>query len=50
MVKMIEQLISKLKVVGSTPTTLFDFFSFFHSHIHNILAFMMYLLRWLKPA
>ncbi len=28
-VKMVEQLISKFKVVGSTPTTLFDFFFFF---------------------
>jgi hypothetical protein len=36
MVKMVEQLISNYKVVGSTPTTLFEFFSFFHSHIHNI--------------
>jgi hypothetical protein len=36
MVKMVEQLISKFKVVGSTPTTLFEIFSFFHSHIHNI--------------
>ena len=36
MVKMVEQLISKSEVVGSTPTTLLEFFSFFHSHIHNI--------------
>jgi hypothetical protein len=33
MVKMVEQLISKIKVAGSTPTTLFEFF--FYSHIHN---------------
>jgi hypothetical protein len=34
MVKMVEQLISKFKVVGSTPTTLFEilfFFSFTYS-------------------
>ncbi len=36
MVKMVEQLISNYKVVGSTPATLYEFFSFFHSHIHNI--------------
>jgi hypothetical protein len=36
MVKMVEQLISKFKVVGSTPTTVFKKFSFFHSLIHNI--------------
>jgi hypothetical protein len=29
MVKMVEQLISKFKVVGSTPTTLFEIFLFF---------------------
>ncbi len=28
--------ISKFKIVGSTPTTLFEIFSFFHSHIHNV--------------
>jgi hypothetical protein len=36
MVKMEEQLTSKFKVVGSTPSTLFEIFSVFHSHIHNI--------------
>jgi hypothetical protein len=36
MVKMVEQLISKFKVVDFTPTTHFEIFSFFHSHIHNI--------------
>jgi hypothetical protein len=36
MVKMVEQLVTKFKVEGSTPTTLFEIFSFFHSHIHNI--------------
>ncbi len=36
MVKMVEQLISKFKVVDSTPITLFEIFSFFHSHINNI--------------
>jgi hypothetical protein len=36
MVKMVEQLISEFKVVGSTPPTLFEILSFFHSHIHNI--------------
>jgi hypothetical protein len=36
MVKVVEQLINKFKVVGSTPTTFFEIFSFFHSHIHNI--------------
>jgi hypothetical protein len=36
MVKMVEQLIGKFKVVSSTPTTLFEIFSVFHSNIHNI--------------
>ena len=31
MVKMVEQLISKFKIVGSTPTTLYEFFSFFNN-------------------
>jgi hypothetical protein len=38
MVKMVEQLISKFKVVGSTPTTLFEIFSFFYSHIFIIFS------------
>ena len=37
MVKMVEQLISNFKIVGSTSPTLFEFFSFFHSHIHNVI-------------
>jgi hypothetical protein len=36
MVKMVEQLIGKVKVAGSTPTTLFEIFYFFYSQIHNI--------------
>jgi hypothetical protein len=36
MVKMVEELISKFKVEGSTPATLLEIFPFFHSHIHNI--------------
>ncbi len=35
LVKMVEQWISKHKVVGSTSTTFLKFF-FFHTHIHNI--------------
>jgi hypothetical protein len=33
MVKMVEQLISKFKLVGSTPTILFEFFFFIHIFI-----------------
>jgi hypothetical protein len=36
MVKMVEQLSSNDKVVGSTPTTLFEFFLFF---IHIFIIF-----------
>ncbi len=39
MVKMVEQLISKFKVVGSTPTTLFEIFSFF---IHIFIIFSIH--------
>jgi hypothetical protein len=39
MVKMVEQLISKFKIVGSTPTTLFEFFSFF---IHIFIKFSIH--------
>ncbi len=38
MVKMVEQLISKFKVVGSTPTTLFYFIFIFFIHIFIILT------------
>ncbi len=39
MVKMVEQLDSKIKVVGSTPTTLFEIFSFF---IHIFIIFSIH--------
>ncbi len=39
MVKMVEQLISKVKVAGSTPTTLFEIFSFF---IHKFIIFSIH--------
>ena len=39
MVKMVEQLISKSKVVGSTPTTPFEIFSFF---IHIFIIFSIH--------
>ncbi len=39
MVKMVEQLISHYKVVGSTPTTLFEFFLFF---IHIFIIFSIH--------
>ncbi len=39
MVKMVEQLISKFKVVGSTRTTLFEIFSFF---IHIFIIFSIH--------
>ncbi len=38
MVKMVEQLISNYKVVGSTPPTLFEFFSLFFIHIFIIFS------------
>jgi hypothetical protein len=38
MVKMVEQLISKFNVVGSTPTPIFEIFSFFHFHIFIIFS------------
>ncbi len=38
MVKMVEQLSSKFKVVGSTPTTLFEFFFLFFIHIFIIFS------------
>jgi hypothetical protein len=38
MVKMVEQLSSKFKVVGSTPTTFFEFFFFFFIHIFIIFS------------
>jgi len=37
MVKMVEQLISKFKVAGSTPTTLFEIFFIFF--IHKFIIF-----------
>ncbi len=39
MVKMVEQLISKFRVEGSTPTTLFEFFSFF---LHIFIIFSIH--------
>ncbi len=39
MVKMVEQLISNYKVVGSTPITLFEFLSFF---IHIFIIFSIH--------
>ncbi len=39
MVKMVEQLISKFKVIGSTPTTLLKFFLFF---IHLFIIFSIH--------
>ncbi len=37
MAKMVEQLVSNFKIVGSSPTTLFEIvFSFFHSQIFSI--------------
>ncbi len=39
MVKMVEQLISKLKIIGSTPTTLFGIFLFF---IHIFIIFSIH--------
>jgi hypothetical protein len=39
MVKMVEQLGSKFKVVGSTPTTLFEIFLFF---IHIFIIFSIH--------
>ena len=37
MVKMVQQLISNFKVVGSTPTTLFEIFYFFiHKFMHDV--------------
>jgi hypothetical protein len=39
MVRMVEQLISNFKVVGSTPTTLFEIFSFF---IHIFIIFSIH--------
>jgi hypothetical protein len=44
MVKMVEQLISRFKVVGSVPTTLFEFFLFF---IH---IFIIFSIHYVSPA
>ncbi len=45
MVKMVEQLISKVKVVGSPPTTLFEFFFLFFIHI-----FIIFSIQDVSPA
>ncbi len=45
MVKMVEQLISKFKVVGSTPTTHFEFFFYFFIHI-----FIIFSIHGVSPA
>ncbi len=45
MVKMVEQLISKFRVIGSTPTTHFEFFLLFFIHI-----FIIFSIHYVSPA